>query len=97
MYRQDVPMVSGVTDTLVITDIGVFLVEWDTQYLNFNHKLELSFLEIREVEAIVTERSIFPDSQQLRVTTSTNEQYHFMIMNGSVELARKLIATRLDH
>ena len=96
MFREEMPAFALITDTLVITDSGVFLVEWNTEHLNFNHKLDLSFAEIKDVNAVVEEHSILPDSQQLKVTTTYGEHYYFMITDGSVEVARKLIETRLD-
>jgi hypothetical protein len=91
MYRGEMPAFASVDDTLVIADLGIFLVEWDTTHLRYIHKLELPFNEIESVEAVIQERSILPNSQQLKVTTSQNEIYHFMIFNGSVDRAKQLI------
>tara|TARA_B100000809_G_scaffold264195_1_gene319376 strand:- start:158 stop:622 length:465 start_codon:yes stop_codon:yes gene_type:complete len=96
MFKKEMPAFAILKDTLVIADSGIFLVEWDTNSLNFHHKLELPFSEISEVKSVINERNFLPNSQYLKVTTVKNEHYNFAIFDETVELSKRLIESQLS-
>ncbi len=94
MFRDKMPAMAMLKDTLVITNEGVYLSEWDIRNYTFIHKLKLPYADIKTVETTTKERSFLPDSQYLKIITKTDSQYNFAIFDGSVNLASSLIRKR---
>lgn len=96
MYQNKTPLIANLTDSLIITDKGIFLVEWDIEKFKYAHKLELPYDKIASVNAVVTERLLLPNSQILEVNTTDNNQYNFVIFDGSVHVAEKIVDENLN-
>jgi hypothetical protein len=56
----------------------------------------LSYSEVSTVQALIEERSLFPDYQRLKISTTGDKKYNFVILDETVDRAKELIEARLE-
>ncbi len=97
MYRTSVPIIAELKDTFVVADTGVYLIEWDIDRATFSQKLFVPYKAIGTVQPEVVERSILPNSEVLKIVTTSNDIYYFSLFRGSAQHAKTVIEGRRNN
>lgn len=77
-----------------MTDVGVYLAEWDVDRASFIYKVFLSNEKIRAARVEILERTFMPNSEAIVITTNT-ESHKFMIINDSASQALMILESRI--
>ena len=95
MFEKDAPGMGFIKDTVVVSNQGIHLVEWNIERVHFDNKFLLKYEEIKSIRAVVLEVSILPNVETLVVATNDGRTYNFRIYGASSRQAAMLADARL--